>query len=105
MTTCGICGTQFAKKRSTQKWCSKHCYVKAKIDAKRHRYQIDPEARYKQIIRARAAYQVKDKQPCRVCGSDKVERHHIRYDNNPGSVEWYCHRHHAALHAELRRNQ
>jgi hypothetical protein len=104
MRICGVCGAKVTG-RKNKRWCSANCYVVAKIDAKRIKYQTDPVARQKQLIRARAAYQVRDKEPCRVCGSEHAERHHIRYDNEPGSVEWYCRLHHSQLHAQMRRSQ
>lgn len=37
------------------------------------------------------------KQPCEVCGVDRVDAHHDDY-RKPLSVRWLCRRHHIALH-------
>ncbi|SCY88253.1 hypothetical protein [Paracoccus tibetensis] len=40
---------------------------------------------------------VLQKGACEVCGSDKVDGHHDRYDE-PLNVRWLCRRHHVRLH-------
>ena len=37
------------------------------------------------------------KKCCEVCGAEKVDAHHDRYDE-PLSVRWLCRRHHVQLH-------
>ena len=37
------------------------------------------------------------KQPCRICGTSKVEAHHSDY-NFPLTVDWLCFKHHRELH-------
>lgn len=37
------------------------------------------------------------KQCCEVCGAQKVDAHHDRYDE-PLNVRWLCRRHHVKLH-------
>lgn len=37
------------------------------------------------------------KAACEVCGADKVDAHHDRYDQ-PLNVRWLCRRHHVKLH-------
>ncbi|MCZ0964166.1 hypothetical protein [Paracoccus benzoatiresistens] len=37
------------------------------------------------------------KQSCEVCGAEKVDAHHDRYDE-PLNVRWLCRRHHVKLH-------
>ena len=50
--------------------------------------------RYTNIYRERGL--LKDK-PCLVCGSEKVEAHHIDY-KQPLNVRWLCHKDHLELH-------
>ncbi len=38
-------------------------------------------------------------QPCKTCGSNKVEAHHPDYDK-PTEIEWLCREHHNAIHAQ-----
>lgn len=40
------------------------------------------------------------RQPCRVCGSEKVQAHHTDYDQ-PMLVDWLCHKHHCDEHRKL----
>lgn len=37
------------------------------------------------------------KQSCEVCGAEKVDAHHDRYDE-PLNVRWLCRRHHVKFH-------
>ncbi len=39
------------------------------------------------------------KQPCEVCGEEKVHAHHLSYDNHL-NVKWLCPKHHGEWHAE-----
>lgn len=38
-----------------------------------------------------------ERQPCEVCGAEKVDGHHPDYDK-PMAVTWLCRRHHKAVH-------
>jgi hypothetical protein len=38
--------------------------------------------------------------PCEVCGAERVDAHHERY-NEPMRVRWLCRKHHKAEHARL----
>jgi hypothetical protein len=42
------------------------------------------------------------KMPCSVCGKEKAEAHHEDY-SKPLDVVWYCSKHHAERHIEIRR--
>lgn len=44
------------------------------------------------------------RQPCEVCGQEKVEAHHSDY-SKPLEVMWLCSRHHAELHSRVREAQ
>ena len=39
------------------------------------------------------------RQPCAICGAERAEAHHPRYDQ-PLVVEWLCRRHHRQHHAK-----
>lgn len=39
------------------------------------------------------------KKPCKVCGTDNVEGHHIDY-SKPLEVMWLCRKHHRQWHSE-----
>jgi hypothetical protein len=65
------------------------------------------EARYPEKYFAREKFRdaVKrgkiKRQPCETCGESKSHGHHEDY-SKPLEVKWLCHKHHAALHKELR---
>tara|TARA_R110002051_G_scaffold235179_1_gene296615 strand:+ start:8092 stop:8331 length:240 start_codon:yes stop_codon:yes gene_type:complete len=42
------------------------------------------------------------RQPCEVCGAEKVDAHHDDY-SKPLLVRWLCRRHHSQHHAKQRR--
>ena len=74
----------------------------AKIERKRIKYQTQPDARERQLVRVKVYGKLPPK-PCRVCGSEQSEMHHPDY-NDPFTVEYLCRKHHAQLHAEMRRS-
>lgn len=41
------------------------------------------------------------RQPCEVCGIDKVDAHHEDY-NDAMNIMWLCREHHIAHHAKLK---
>lgn len=41
------------------------------------------------------------RQPCEVCGSEKVEAHHTDY-SEPRKIRWLCRLHHKAVHLALK---
>lgn len=44
------------------------------------------------------------KQPCETCGIKKVHAHHDDY-SKPLEVKWFCTKHHAKIHVELRKKK
>lgn len=62
---------------------------------------LSPEEKKKSNCRSHTKTLVKrgklKKQPCEVCGSEKVEAHHDDYDK-PAEVRWLCKVHHVDLH-------
>lgn len=76
---------------------------KRKCDAKQRRnpaYRLRLECR--QAFNQAVASGEIERQPCLVCGLVKAEGHHADY-KEPFEVVWLCRKHHAALHASLRR--
>lgn len=72
---------------------NKHKLLKAKsLRAKNY-----PE---KLIAKDKAKYYIKKILPCRVCNSNKTERHHPDY-SKPLEVIFLCHEHHIQLHVKL----
>jgi hypothetical protein len=68
----------------------------------RPRYsELTPEQLRKARARSLAKHALRRgilvRQPCEVCGSKRVEKHHDDYDQ-PLSVRWFCFRHHRDLH-------
>ena len=39
--------------------------------------------------------------PCEVCGSPKVEAHHVDYDK-PMEIRWFCFKHHREHHENMK---
>ena len=86
-------------KEYNKKWSESHReevseYVRVK-------YREDPKTQ----IRRRAAFTVHSalkkgeikKQPCEICGNEKVHAHHDNY-NNPLDIRWLCLKHHKEWH-------
>jgi len=72
---------------------------KEKIKQKTKKYRKNnPE---KQLAHQAVGYAVKTgklkKQPCEICGSEKVHAHHEDY-SKPLNVIWFCPEHHAEIH-------
>jgi hypothetical protein len=58
----------------------------------------NPKARWAHIALASALRRgLLQRQPCVVCGAEKVDGHHPDYDR-PMDVVWLCRRHHHAVH-------
>jgi hypothetical protein len=102
VTNCLVCNCAFAQKRSTHVYCSEGCRFIARLERKRYRHWNQVGEREKQIVRCKAR-KIRDKQPCQVCGSIHAEKHHPHYDD-PFHVEWYCRKHHAQVHTQMRRS-
>jgi len=65
----------------------------------RRRYQFKhplKHAAHREMTRAMRRGELL-KQPCEVCGADKVDGHHDDY-SKPLSVRWLCRRHHIEAH-------
>lgn len=86
--------TRYKAKKESQKLKLKASRAKKRISAK--------EAIYKSRVSSfcRGAIKI-NKEPCIVCGDVKSEGHHYDYEK-PFDVIWYCHKHHMALHKNLR---
>lgn len=65
------------------------------------KYRKRPDVKLRACARAATAHAVKVgrliKEPCNICGVEKVEAHHLDY-LKPLEVEWYCLKHHRELH-------
>lgn len=70
------------KRTRQQAWRAKH--------PRRYRAHLDVQRalRHGELV----------KEPCAVCGCDKVDAHHEDY-SRPLAVQWLCRKHHARLHA------
>jgi hypothetical protein len=65
--------------------------------------QANPRARWAHVCLASALKRgIVEKQPCKVCGSEKVDAHHDDY-SRPAEVTWLCRRHHVQLHRDRRK--
>lgn len=68
-------------------------------------YQSQPDVREKnkcrKLTRSAIDKGILVRQPCQVCGEQKVQAHHDDY-SKPLDVQWLCVTHHAALHATAR---
>lgn len=65
--------------------------------------ELPEHARLKANARAYAHVYVKrgaiKKEPCKVCGSNQAQMHHVDY-SKPTKVFWYCRQHHLQLHRQ-----
>jgi hypothetical protein len=77
---------------------------KKKEYVRRHRNKYPEKA----VARAAVGNAIRDgrlkRKPCEVCGSENSEGHHEDY-SKPLNVIWYCPKHHAERHVEIRRIQ
>lgn len=115
---CNECGLEFKAnpyevKRGGGKFCSRNCQRshQAKINAEASRgnlTQAEMNARSrsrtpKEVILAHRAVDTAIKngslvrQPCEVCGADRVDAHHDDY-SKPLQVRWLCRGHHLQFH-------
>lgn len=66
---------------------------------KRHYYRHINEYR----VRAKTSWAIKTgriiKEPCKVCGNEKVQAHHLDY-NDPFNIVWLCRTHHKYFHRD-----
>ena len=62
----------------------------------------NPKARWAHVALQSAIHRgVIKREPCAVCGAEKVDGHHPNYDR-PMDVVWLCRRHHKELHSRER---
>ena len=71
------------------------------------RYKSDPEFALKKLVRSTTNKYIKAgfliKQPCEVCGVNKVDAHHDDY-TKPLDVRWLCRKHHNEHHRNESKN-
>jgi len=69
--------------------------------------KADPDGRQRLKARKAARRAVRQgtlfRQPCEVCGAERVEAHHDDY-SKPREVRWLCRAHHAEHHRREREN-
>jgi hypothetical protein len=74
-----------------------------KEQARKYHRNRDPE---KRIANQTAGNAIRDgrliRQPCEVCGAEKVEAHHDDY-SKPLEVRWLCRKHHLEHHGKQQR--
>jgi hypothetical protein len=78
----------------------RHCRNIYSQHTRPRHYELTPEQRQRANCRAYAnVYQRRGllvPQPCEVCGSLQVEKHHDDY-SKPLQVRWFCRRHHRRI--------
>lgn len=79
------------------KYRKEHGYHNEENSAKR--YPEKQEAR--KITRSAIAKKILVRQPCEVCGNEKVHAHHEDY-TKPLEVRWFCPTHHMEHHKKQR---
>lgn len=96
MRTCPTCGRRHTREHAYCLPCG-NAYMRAW----RKSHPPSPEEARRSAARAYAnVYQRRGKlipQPCEVCGSTVVEKHHDDYAR-PLVVRWFCRYHHRRLH-------
>lgn len=87
-----------SKKDGRDHYC-KSCKRKAfNPDTERVRRLRFPEkTRATRLVQQMLIRGVLEKEPCFICGQDKVEGHHLFYDH-PKKVLWLCPDHHRKFH-------
>lgn len=64
--------------------------------------QANPKARWAHgCLQSALRRGLIEREPCAVCGADKVDGHHANYDR-PMDVIWLCRAHHVAEHRATR---
>jgi hypothetical protein len=88
-------------KRKNNEWFKTE---KGKNKLSRHANKYRAANKEKTYARNKLAYEIKlgkiEKQPCQVCGNEKVEAHHTDY-SEPLKVMWLCFKHHMAEHNKI----
>ena len=83
-------------KASHAKWRSKY----------QKEYRKKPEVKVKTFAVNKVNHAIRDgrlfREPCEVCGAEKVEAHHEDY-SKPLDVMWLCKKHHTELHNNLKK--
>lgn len=96
---CSRCGIK--PQRKSHNWCFL-CHA-AYMREWRKSHPLNAEQRLKDICRAYAnVYEGRGAlvpQPCEVCGTKDVEKHHPDY-SKPLEVKWLCRDHHLELHRQ-----
>ena len=64
------------------------------------RYHNQEGEKEKHLIRIKTANIIKKKEPCIICGSLEVERHHPNYSKLL-EIIWLCDKHHKIIHKNL----
>ena len=74
-----------------------------KSQSRRARWQAaNPKALWSHIALASALKRVlTEREPCTVCGKERVDAHHPDYDRSM-AVVWVCRRHHSEIHRRER---
>lgn len=126
LNKCKVC-TREDSRRNTEKLLRDAAWVEKELERQRIKQRaknksavISPEKKKeyvrrhrdkypeKAIARAAVGNAIRDgrlvRQPCEVCGDENSEGHHEDY-SKPLDVIWYCSKHHAERHVEIRRIQ
>lgn len=82
--------------------CGKCRTCKTTAITKRWREKNPEKLKAQKIVQFAVQYGQMTKQPCEVCGAERVDAHHDDY-SKPLKVRWLCRLHHAAVHKEAKR--
>lgn len=103
-TVCSKCKNPLEETRIGKQAYCKACHAEYMRSNRPGHKELDPVQRKKANARAYTKEYVKrgqiHKQPCEICGIDKVEAHHDDYDK-PLQVRWFCRKHHLEYHNNL----